>query len=1025
MSLFIILFGVIGFTYLGVREYPNVDPPIITVSTTYTGANADVIESQITEPLEESISGIAGIRTLSSSSREGNSRITVEFNLDVNLEAAANDVRDRVSRAMRNLPPDCDTPIVLKADADAVPIVYLNVLSDSRSLIQLTDIATNVLRERFRTIPGVSEAQVWGAKDYAMRLWLNPAKLAAYKMTPMDVQNALVRENIELPTGRIEGSATELTIRTQGRLETVEEFNNLIVKESGGTVVRFQDIGYAELGTDNYRTLYRRDGVPMTGLVLIPQPGSNYINILDEFYRRIDQLRKDLPPDIKMEIGFDTSTYIRQSIKEVEETVFSAFALVLLIIFLFLRDWRTTIIPIIAIPISLIGAFFIMYVAEFSINVLTLLGLVLAIGMVVDDAIVVLENIYTKVERGVEPVKAGLLGIKEVYFAVISTTVALAAVFMPVIFLQGLTGRLFREFGIVIAGSVIISAFVSLTLTPMLATKILRQKKRHSWFYYKTEPFFVSLIDVYRKSLRWFMQRRWLAFVGIVVSLALIVIFNSILPRELAPYEDRSSLRLNSIAPEGVTFEHMDKIMQEMAAVVEKAVPEKKSMNVMTSPGFAGTGANSGFLRITLVSPDERQRSQQEIAEELAAEVSRVSAVRTSVTQEQSLGSGIGRGGLPVRYVLQAVNFAKLQEALPRFLEEASKSPVFNFVDADLKFNKPELEIQINRGRARTLGVSATDIAQTLRLAYSGQRVGYFILNNKQYQIIPQVERGDRDEPLDLTLLHVRNKYGDLVPLGNLVDLKESSRPPQLYRFNRYVSATISAGLARGKTISDGIAAMDEIAERVLDESFRTDLSGAARDFAESSSSLAFALALALILIYLILSAQFESFRDPFIIMFTVPLALAGALLSLWYFGKTINIFSQIGMIMLIGLVTKNGILIVEFANQRRGQGLSLMEAIQDAAVARFRPILMTSLSTFLGILPIALALGAGAESRVPMGVAVCGGLVFSTFLTLFIIPAIYSYFSKERKVYSHIQEDRVLEDDREIFAEAAAGGRE
>ena len=982
MSLFIILFGVIGFTYLGVREYPNVDPPIITVSTSYTGANADVIESQITEPLEESISGIAGIRTLSSSSREGSSRITVEFNLDVNLEAAANDVRDRVSRAMQNLPPDCDTPIVLKADADAVPIVYLNVLSDARSLIELTDIASNVLRERFRTIPGVSEAQVWGAKDYAMRLWLNPAKLAAYKMTPMDVQNALARENIELPTGRIEGNATELTIRTQGRLETVEEFNNLIVKESGGSLVRFQDIGYAELGTENYRTLYRRDGVPMTGLVLIPQPGSNYINILDEFYRRIDQLKKDLPPDIKMEIGFDTSTYIRRSIKEVEETVFTAFSLVLLIIFLFLRDWRTTIIPVIAIPISLIGAFFIMYIAEFSINVLTLLGLVLAIGMVVDDAIVVLENIFTKVERGMEPLKAGHLGIKEVYFAVISTTVALAAVFMPVIFLQGLTGRLFREFGIVIAGSVIISAFVSLTLTPMLATKILKQKKQHSWFYYKTEPFFVSLVGGYRQSLRWFMQHRWLGLVGIAASIGLIAILNSVMPRELAPYEDRSGLRLNSTAQEGVTFEHMDKLMQEMSGLVEAAVPEKKSMNVMTSPGFGGTGANSGFLRITLVPPEQRNRTQQEIAEELAVQVNQLTGARTSVVQEQSLGSGAGRGGLPVRYVIQAVNFEKLQEVLPKFLDEARKNPVFNFVDADLKFNKPEIEIQINRERARTLGVSATDIAQTLRLAYSGQRAGYFILNSKQYQIIPQVERGDRNEPLDLTLLHVRNKNGELVALGNLVNLKESSRPPQLYRFNRYVSATVSAGLARGKTIGEGIAAMDEIAKRVLDESFRTDLSGAARDFAESSSSLAFALALALILIYLILSAQFESFRDPLIIMFTVPLALAGALLSLWYFDKTLNIFSQIGMIMLIGLVTKNGILIVEFANQRRGQGLSLMEAIQDAAVARFRPILMTSLSTFLRILPIALALGAGAESRVPMGVAGCGGVGFYTFLT-------------------------------------------
>jgi len=1003
MSLFIILFGLIGFTYLGIREYPNIDPPVITVSTSYAGANADVIESQITEPLEESISGIAGIRSLSSASREGSSSITVEFNLGVDLEAASNDVRDRVSRARRNLPPDCDPPIVIKADANASPILWLNIKSDTRDLLELTDISTNILREKLRTIEGVSDVQVWGAKEYAMRLWIDPAKLSAYKLTPLDIQTALARENVELPSGRIEGSLSELTIRTMGRLVSAEDFNNLIIKEAGGNIIRFRDIGHAELGASNYRTLFQRDGIPMNSVVLIPQPGANHISIIDEFYQRMEQFKKDLPADVDMAIGFDASIHIRNSINEVEETIISAFILVLLIIFLFLRDWRTTLIPIVAIPVSLIGAFFIMYIANFSINVLTLLGVVLAIGMVVDDAIVVLENIYTKIEKGMEPIRASLLGTKEVYFAIISTTVSLAAVFLPIIFLQGLTGRLFREFGIVLAGSIIISAFVSLTLTPMMGSRILKQRQKHSRFYYLTEPYFERLSNGYRRWLYAFMNKRWLAMAAMLVSIFITFVIFTNLPRELAPYEDRSGLRINATAPEGANFEYMYGYMSDLTNLVLEFVHETEALNTMTSPGFSGSGVNSGFVRITLVEPDNRVRSQQAIADALATKLTQLTGARTYIAQEQSLGSGGARGALPVQYVLQAPDIDQLKTILPPFLEEAKAHPVFNFVGTNLKFNKPELRVRIDRERARTLGVATIDIAQSLQLAYSGQRSGYFIRNSKQYQIIAQVERPKRSEPLDLKTLYVRNKTGDLVQLDNLVTLEESSSPPQLYRYNRYISATIMAGLAPGKTIGDGIAAMDEIADKVLDESFRTDLAGASRDFAESSSSLLFAFALALVLIYLILSAQFESFRDPFIIMFTVPLALAGALISLWYFNQSLNIFSQIGMIMLIGLVTKNGILIVEFANQRRAQGLPLIEAIENAAVSRLRPILMTSMSTFLGILPIALAFGAGSESRIPMGIAVCGGLLFSTFLTLFIIPAVYTYFSKERQSFSHV----------------------
>jgi multidrug efflux pump len=1003
MSITIVLFGVIGFTFLGVREYPSVDPPIVTVSASYTGANAEVMESQITEPLEEAISGIEGIRTLKSTSTEGRSIITVEFELGIDMETAANDVRDKVSRALRLLPPDADNPVVLKADADAIPIVFLNVKSDKRDLLQLTDIAQNVFKERVQTIPGVSEVQIWGSKIYAMRLWMDPAKLAAYRLSPLDVRNALLRENIELPSGRIEGMTTELTVRTMSRLRTVDDFNDLIIREVDGRVIRFRDIGRAELGPENLRTILKRDGIPMVGVVLVPRSGANYIAIVNEFNRRVEEIRRELPEDIELGLGFDTSKYIRESITEVAQTVGLAFLLVFLVIYFFLRDLRTTIIPMISVPVSLIGAFFIMYLADFSINVLTLLGVVLAIGLVVDDAIVMLENIFAKIESGMPPREAGVRGAAEVYFAVISTTVALAAVFMPVIFLQGLTGRLFREFGIVLAGSVVISSFVALSLTPMMSTRLLRAHAKHSPFYVRTEPFFRRLTGAYRSSLEAFMARRTLAFLILGLSMVAIVGFGILLPSELAPLEDRSGVRVIATGPEGATFEYMESYMSRLIDEVRRSVPEREAIISVTSPGFGAGAVNSGFMFVILKDPDERDRSQQVIASQLSGITRELTGARAFVTQDQSIGTR--SFGLPVQFVLQAPNFEKLRATLPRFMAEAQQNPVFQFVDVNLKFNKPELRVEINRDRARTLGVAAADIAQTLQLAFSGQRFDFFIMNGKQYQVIGQVDRENRNKPLDLKSIYVRNSRGELVQLDNLVTLREESSPPSLYRFNRYVSATVSAGLADGYTLGDGIEAMRDIARRVLDETFSTALDGPSKDYEESSSSLAFAFVLALVLIYLVLSAQFESFRDPFVIMLTVPMALAGALFSLWYFDQTINIFSQIGQIMLIGLVTKNGILIVEFANQRKAQGLSILEAIQDAATARFRPILMTSLSTILGTLPIALALGAGSESRVSMGIAVIGGLIVATALTLYVIPAMYSYISREGKTVSNVDD--------------------
>ncbi len=994
MSMGIVLFGFIGFTFLGVREFPSVDPPVITVSTNYVGANSDVIESQITEPLEDAINGVPGIRTLTSVSREGRSTITVEFELGVSLEAAANDVRDKVSGALYNLPPDVDPPVVEKADADSSPIIFMSIISDKRDLLELSRITEVMFKERLQTIPGVSSVQIWGQRRYSMRLWMDPIKLAALKLAPSDVLNALNRENVELPSGRVEGANTELTVRTMGRLTTEADFNNLIVKEGSDNVVRFSDIGYAKLGPENERTILRRDGVPGCALAIVAQPGANNIDIADRLYKKLDQIKRDLPPDVKWVMSYDSTQYIRSSISEVEETIIIAFILVLSIIFVFFRDWRTTLIPIATIPISLIGAFFVMYVLGFTINVLTLLGIVLAIGLVVDDAIVVLENIYVKIEEGEKPEEAARKGSIEIYFAVISTTVSVVAVFLPVIFLQGLTGRLFREFGLVVASAVAISAFVSLTLTPMMCAKILKNRERQPWLYRKTEPFFQGLTKGYANALHGFMKNRWLAFAIIIVSVGLIYVVGTSIPSELAPLEDRSEFRVQATAAEGSTFEFMDSYVRELTAFVEKEVPDRVGVLSVTAPGWGSGGVNTGFVRVILNNPADRDRTQQQYVDDISEKVQKYTGARTFVNQNPTIGDR--RGGFPIQFVIQAADIEKLKVALPDFITKAMASKAFSFVDVDLKFTKPEINITINRDKARNMGVNVFDIAQTLQLGLSGSRFGNFIMDGKQYQIIGQVERSNRNEPLDLKTLYVKSNRGELIQLDNLVSMEEQSAPPQLYRFNRYSSAKVSAQLSKGVAMGDGIKEMERIAEEVLDESYTTSLDGASREFAESSSSIYLAFVIALAIIYLILAGQFESFRDPFVIMFTVPLALAGALLSLWYFDQTLNVFSQIGIIMLIGLVTKNGILIVEFANQRKEQGRNLRDAVVEAAESRFRPILMTSLATVLGILPIALALGAGSESRVSMGIAVIGGMMFATLLTLFVIPAIYTYLSSK-----------------------------
>ena len=988
MTMIILLFGLIGYTYLGVREYPSVDNPIISVDCSYPGANADVIENQITEPLEQNINGIPGIRSLSSVSSQGSCRITVEFELSVDLETAANDVRDKVSRAQRFLPRDCDPPTVSKADADAMPILMIALQSDKRSLLELSEIADLTVKEQLQTISDVSSVGIWGEKRYCMRLWLDPVKMAGYGITPMDVKSAVDKENVELPSGSIEGNTTELTVRTMGLMHTAKEFNDLILKQNGNQIVRFSDIGRAELGPADIKSYMKMNGVPMVGVVVVPQPGANHIEIANAVYQRMEQMKKDLPEDVHFKYSFDNTKFIRASINEVKDTIFEAFILVILIIFLFLRDWRVTLVPCIVIPISLIGSFFVMYVAGFSINVLTMLAIVLSVGLVVDDAIVMTENIYVRIERGMKPKMAGIDGAKEIFFAVISTTITLLAVFIPIVFMDGITGRLFREFSIVIAGTVCISSFAALTITPMLSTKILVHREKQNRFYLLTEPFFRGLNYYYNKMLGGMLRMRWLVFPITLDMVGLIFwLWNSI-PSEMAPMEDRSSITVRTMGTEGVTYEYMRDYTEDINLLIDSLCPDADNISARVSAG-------SGNVRITLKDLKDRDYSQMEVAEEITKAVQKKTKARSFVQQQSSFGGR--RGGMPIQYVLQTTNIEKLQAILPTFLAKVNHNPTFRMADADLKFSKPEARLTIDRDKASILGVSTREVAQTLQYGLSGQRMGYFYMNGKQYEIKGEINRQQRNKPADLKSIYIRNNKSNMVQMDNLIDLRGGIAPPRLYRYNRFVSATISAGLADGKTIGEGLDEMDKIAKETLDETFRTALTGDSKEFRESSSSLMFAFVLAIILIFLILAAQFESFKDPVIIMLTVPLAVAGALVFMSWYDITMNIFSQIGIIMLIGLVAKNGILIVEFANQKQEAGMNKLQAIREASLQRLRPILMTSTSTVLGLIPLAFATGEGCNQRIAMGIAVVGGMLVSTFMTMFVVPAIYCYISTDR----------------------------
>ncbi|HTL09217.1 MAG TPA: efflux RND transporter permease subunit [Chitinophagaceae bacterium] len=1004
MNLMIILFGVVGFTFLAVRDYPAIDPAIISVSTSYTGANPDIIESQITEPLEKQVNGIPGIRTVTSSSSLGNSNITIEFNLGVDLEAAASDVRDKVGQAARSLPQDIDAPpVISKADANSDFILILALQSRTKSLLELSDYAENVLQQQLQTINDVSSVNIFGQKRYAMRLWLDPDKMNAYSVAFTDIRTALSSENVELPPGKIYGDNTEMLIRTLGRLNSEKQFRDLIIREDSSGIVRLGDIAKVELGPETLEQSWKYNGVNAVGLAIIPQPGANNIAIADEFYKRFEQIKKANKSDIEVNVLIDNTKNIRNSLSEVKETLVIAFILVVLVIFLFFRNWLIAIRPLIDIPISLVATFFIMYISGFSINVLTLLGIVLATGLVVDDGIVVTENIFRKLEEGLPIRKAALEGSKEIFFAIISTSITLAIVFLPVIFLEGFVGRLFREFGVVLAAAVLISAFVSLTITPVLNVYLTRKNTSHGWFYKKTEPFFVGMESGYKRLLQRFMTVRWLAWVIIAVCAGIIWLTITTLKSEIAPLEDRSSIRFTVTAAEGTSYSYMQQYADRISNYLYDSVPERDFVFIRTPGGGGGGGGsvNSTQPRIGLIDPGLRQRSQTDIANDLQRKLGRFNDARIFAVQEQTISVGAGsRGSLPVAFILQNQDINKLKEIIPKFLEEVRKDKTFSNADVNLKFNKPEIQITLDRMKIKDLGLSTQDVIAAMQAAFSGGRLAYFIQGGYQYQVIAQVERTDRNKPLDIERLYVRNSAGQNIPLNAVVHMETSSSPSTLYHFNRYKAATISASLSEGQTIGDGIVAMQAIADKLLDDTFQTSLSGPSRDYVESSSNILFAFALALVLIYLVLAAQFESFLDPFTIMLTVPLALAGALLSLWVFNQTLNIFSEIGMIMLIGLVTKNGILIVEFANKKREVGLSKMDAVVEAAAQRLRPILMTSLATSFGALPIALSLGAASTSRIPLGIVVVCGIMFSLILTLLVIPAVYTFISGKHKVH-------------------------
>ncbi|MDZ4805547.1 MAG: efflux RND transporter permease subunit [Candidatus Eisenbacteria bacterium] len=1006
LSLAIILFGVISFLRLPVREYPDIDPPIVSINTYYRGASPSVIETEITDIIEEQLATLEGVKTITSSSQEQGSSITVEFELNRNVDEATNDVRDRISRVRGELPREAEDPVVAKVDTNAQPIIWLALSSDRHSTLEMSETADLVLKERIQRLPGVGAVFIGGERRYAMRVWLDADRMAAHGLTTSDIEDAISEGNAEIPGGRVEGSAREFSVRTRGDLSTPEEFAAIIVKQEADILVRLSDVATVAVGAEDERTETRYNGQQAIGLGIIKQSKASTIDVADEIFKAIPALQTRVPAGMKIEVAFDSSEYIRESISEVGQTLLIAIGLVVLVILFFLRSFRATIIPTLAIPTSIIGTFAVAYFLGFTINILTLLALVLAIGLVVDDAIVVLENIYRHMEMGKSRWQAAIDGSHEIGFAVISTTVALVAVFVPVAFLQGSVGRLFNEFGTCVAASVAISGLVALTFTPMLSSRMLQPHSAPKSGVGKAlERFFRGLDASYAATIGFALRHRGLVLLAAVALMVGAGFIFRMLPRELVPTEDRGTAFGIVLAPEGATLEYTDRYMRQAEAILLK-IPEREGLFTATGLGFGGPGrVTNGFIFLNLKDRKEREKSQQQIVQELFPQMLGIPGVLAFLINPPSLGGGFSSS--PIEYILLGDSYDELQVGIRAMMAEGQKLGYLINLDSDLRLNKPELDIDIDRERAAQLGVSVTEIGLTLETLLGGRAVTNFKRGSKQYDVIIQMKPSDRSTPDKIEQVYVRGPAG-MVQLANVVTVRESVTPKELNHFNRVRAATITANLAPGVALGTALDDLDRIALEHLPPGIKTDLGGQSREFRESSNRLYFMFILAIAFIFLVLAAQFESFIHPLTILLSVPLAVVGALISLFIFGQSLNIYSQIGLIMLVGLVTKNAILIVEFANQLRLRGMSVIDATQEASRIRLRPILMTSFATIFGILPIAVGIGAGGEARQPLGIAIVGGMIFSTFLTLVVVPVVYTLMARFTRL-KRIEDDEVV----------------
>jgi multidrug efflux pump len=991
LSLIILLVGLISYTRLSVREYPRIDEPVVSVATDYRGASAEVVESQVTKPLEDSLAGIEGVELMTSQSRSETSRINVRFTLKRDPDSAAADVRDKVSRARGKLPDTIDEPIIAKVEADSQPVIYIAVEAGSLSPLDASDYVKRYVQPRLSVLPGAADVRIFGERQVSMRINIDRTRLAGYKLTVQDVEDAIRRQNAEIPAGRIESSAREFTVVAETDVRTPEQFNNVIVANVAGYPVRIRDIGNAEIGPVDERTISRFNGKPSLNIGVIKQAVANPLELSQAVRAEVQKINEGLPTGMKLIIAYDTSVFIDRSIHSVFETIAEAIVLVVLVIFFFLRSLRATIIPIVTIPVSLIGAFGIMYAFGFTINTLTLLSMVLAIGLVVDDAIVMLENIHRHVEEGKPRLRAAIEGAREIGFAIVAMTLTLTSVFAPLAFATGRTGRLFIEFALTLAGAVLVSGFVALTLSPMMCSLLLKHEKKHSFLFNVVEGWLNALTRGYRRALTAVLHAR---IVVVVVWLGVLVaggVLFTTLKAELSPLEDRGVILGIVSAPQGSTPQYTADQIKPIEEFYAQ-VPETVAWTAIS--GFPTVVDGVAVLR--LKSWEERTKRQQQIADELRPKFMSIPGAIAFPINPPSLGQPFR--STPVEYVIMSqIPYPDLQRLVDRFLDEARKYPGVQNLQTDLRLNTPEVRVRINRDKLSDIGVPVDTVGRTLETMLGGRQVTRFKRDGEQYDVIVQVAPLDRSTPADISESYVRARDGSMVQLSNLVDVREGVAPQSLNHFNRLRAVKVTGTLAPGYTVDEALKAMDAAAKTVLPATAQTDLDGQSREFRASGKEIYFTFVLALLFIYLVLSAQFESFVHPFVIMLSVPLSMTGALFVLWLTGGTLNIYSQVGLVTLVGLITKHGILIVEFSNQLRAKGEALMDAVVDAATLRLRPILMTTGAMVLGALPLALAEGAGAESRIQIGWVIVGGMSFGTLLTLFVVPTAYTLLAGRR----------------------------